>query len=119
MPIQNPVLDEIELAPVLVELDDGGIDVDLSPDEDEIDISDHDANLAEYLSESQLGMVGARVCDDVKSDLDSRAEWENLIVKGMDELGLKIEETAEPFEGACSAHPAFAKAHPDAVNAAA
>jgi len=104
MPIQNPVLDEIELAPVLVELDDGGIDVDLSPEEDEIDISDHDANLAEYLSESQLGMVGARVCDDVKSDLDSRAEWENLIVKGMDELGLKIEDTAEPFEGACSAH---------------
>ena len=99
--IENPnPVDVFGLRPVIVELD--------REDEEEtvVSIEGHGANLAEYLPETVLGLVGSQICDNVRSDLDSRSEWENLIVKGMEELGLKIEETAEPFEGACSAnHP--------------
>jgi len=100
MPIENSVPTEIlGLRQTIVELDDGGDDFEEIP----LDTS-HDANLAETLSESVLGKTGSDICENVRVDLDSRAEWENLIVKGMEELGLKIEETAEPFEGACTAH---------------
>ena len=106
MPIENYDLPPLGLKSAIVELDDGGADVSLDLEEEEVlvDIEDHDANLAEYLTDADLMGVGPTVCDNVRADLDSRAEWENLIVKGMEELGLKIEETAEPFEGACSAH---------------
>jgi len=109
MPIENPSpLDPLGLKAAVVELDDGGMDVTFGDVEvmPVVDVTDPGANLAELISESELGMVGATVCENVQADLDSRAEWENLIVKGMEELGLKIEETAEPFEGACRAnHP--------------
>lgn len=99
MAIENVMPAEVlGLRTTIVELDDGGFDDDIPLD------TSHDANLAETLSESQLGLVGSDICENVKADLDSRAEWENLIVKGMEELGLKIEDTAEPFEGACTAH---------------
>jgi hypothetical protein len=107
MPIENSSeLPPLGLKSAIVELDDGGADVSLDVVEEEvtIDIEDHYANIAEYLTDGELMGVGPTVCDNVRADLDSRAEWENLIVKGMEELGLKIEETAEPFEGACSAH---------------
>lgn len=94
------------LKSVIVELDDGSVDVEFGEDETRVDITDHYANLAEYLDDSDLSRVGSKICDDVRDDLDSRSEWENLIVKGMEELGLKIEEASEPFEGACTAnHP--------------
>ena len=107
MPVQNPNPEEIVVSPLVVELDDGGMDVDLEPEEEQgPDISEHHVNLAEHLSESDLGAIGYKICENVRDDLDSRSEWENLIVKGMDELGLKIDDAAEPFEGACRAnHP--------------
>ena len=99
MAIENSMPSEVlGLRGTIVELDDGVDEVETSFDQS------HDANLAETLSESELGMMGSTICENVRADLDSRAEWENLIVKGMEELGLKIEETAEPFEGACTAH---------------
>ena len=108
MPIENSnPFEPLGIKAAIVELDDGGMDVNLGEEEEAtIDITQHYANLAEYLPENTLGMVGANVCDNVRADLDSRSGWENLIVKGMEELGLKIEETSEPFEGACNAsHP--------------
>lgn len=102
----NNFLDPIGLKAAIVELDDGGVDVSFGEEGVEVNINLHGANLAEALSEVQLGSLGSTVCENVRADLDSRSEWENLIVKGMEELGLKIEETADPFEGACTAkHP--------------
>ena len=106
MPVEKTDLPPIGLASAIVELDDGGVDVEFGEREEIVIDTGHHSNLAEVLDEGELGAVGALVCENVRADLDSRAEWENLIVKGMEELGLKIEETAEPFEGACRAnHP--------------
>ena len=46
------------------------------------------------------------VFEKFEADRDSRSEWESMFERGFDLLGLKLEETTEPFEGAATAvHP--------------
>lgn len=66
----------------------------------------HDANLAEFLDEDRLRLLGIRLKELYDSDLESRRDWEDTYRKGLDLLGLKIEDRAEPFAGACGVtHP--------------
>ena len=45
------------------------------------------------------------------ADVDSRKDWVQTYVDGLELLGLKIEERAEPWEGACGVyHPILAEA---------
>ena len=63
-------------------------------------------NIAEKLDEDLLQEISADVIDKYQTDKDSREEWESMFERGFDLLGLKLETTAEPFEGACTAvHP--------------
>jgi len=63
-------------------------------------------NLVEILDEEKLEEIGNTVIDKFESDKDSRAEWESMFERGFDLLGLKLEDTTEPFEGAATAvHP--------------
>ena len=91
--------------------DDGGITVDFSEDQSvgmgaSIEIEEWYGNLAENMDEEELQQIGSVVLDDFSSDRESRAEWEAMFERGFDLLGLKIQDTSEPFEGACTAvHP--------------
>jgi len=76
----------------------------------EIEIPDEaipfDANLAEVLDEGTLGELSSELRASYNEDLDSRDEWEETYVKGLDLLGLKTEERTTPFEGASGiTHP--------------
>ena len=63
-------------------------------------------NLVDILDEDTLEEIGAQVIDKFEADRDSRAEWESMFERGFDLLGLKLEDTSEPFEGAATAvHP--------------
>ena len=63
-------------------------------------------NLVEILDDDMLEEIGNTVIDKFEADKDSRAEWESMFERGFDLLGLKLEETTEPFEGAATAvHP--------------
>ena len=64
---------------------------------------DHYANLAELLSDEELQEIGEQVADAYEADKESRAEWESTFERGFDLLGLKLQETTEPFEGSCTA----------------
>ena len=91
--------------------DDGGITVDFSEEQSvemgaSIEIEEWYGNLAENMDEEELQEIGSVVLGDFTSDKESRAEWEAMFERGFDLLGLKIQDTAEPFEGACTAvHP--------------
>jgi len=61
-------------------------------------------NIAESLDDDTLGEISSELLDAFEADVQSRKEYEETIKKGMDLLGLKIEETTKPFPGACSAH---------------
>jgi len=69
-------------------------------------------NLAEDISEEELKEIASDLVSAYDADIQSRGDWEDTIKKGMDLLGLKLEEVQNPFPGACSAH------HPLMIEAA-
>jgi hypothetical protein len=88
----------------------GEIEVDFNFDPDLQEEDDGTAefygNLAEVLDEDTLSSIGHEVYENFEADKGSRAEWESMFERGFDLLGLKLEETTEPFEGAATAvHP--------------
>jgi|11BtaG_2_1085332.scaffolds.fasta_scaffold01331_9 hypothetical protein len=90
----------------------GEVEVDLSgvASELELEVEAGDSgfydNLVDILDEEKLDEIGATVIDKFEADKDSRDEWESMFERGFDLLGLKLEDTTEPFEGAATAvHP--------------
>ena len=70
-----------------------------------------DENLAEKLSESVLQQIASDLLGDFDDDISSRKDWIQTYTDGLELLGLKIEERAEPWEGACGVyHPLLAEA---------
>ena len=102
--------DMMEGAPTFEMEDDGGITVDFSQTSIEMEaeqsIQEWYGDLTDTVEEEDQQIIAADVIDNYTADKESRSEWEAMFEKGFDLLGLKIEETAEPFEGACTAvHP--------------
>jgi hypothetical protein len=81
---------------------------------DDLDIEideDFGANLAEGMSESELANIADDLLADFQSDIDSRKDWMQTYVDGIQLLGLKIEERTEPWPGACGVyHPILSEA---------
>ena len=111
IPMPTPETTTEGTAPTYQLEDDGGITVDFSEEQSvemgaSIEIEEWYGNLAENMDEEELQEIGSVVLGDFTSDKESRSEWEAMFEKGFDLLGLKIQETSEPFEGACTAvHP--------------
>ena len=80
----------------------GGVTIELEP-EDELS-DDFDANLAEEMDEGALATVGSELMELVTADIDSRKDWADTFVKGLEVLGLKYEERTEPWSGACGVY---------------
>lgn len=90
----------------IVELDDGGVEVELEPEVEAPREPNHYENLVEVLDKAELQAIATKVIQDTDADLASRSEWEQIVIRGLDELGLKVEDASEPFPGACNAvHP--------------
>ena len=65
-----------------------------------------DANLAEFLNESDMGEIASDLLASFEDDNESRDEWEETYTKGLDLLGVKTIERSEPFQGASGVtHP--------------
>lgn len=106
---------EIEVAPdaITTETEDGGVIVDFGPDEDSSTADDveHDANLAEYMEDSDLGTLANELLDGFLADRTSRKEWAMAYIKGLDLLGMKIEDRTQPWMGASGVyHPMLSEA---------
>ena len=84
----------------------GDIEIELSPDKREEGDEDFDANLADYISDSELATLGTDLVEDFDKDINDRKEWIKTYVDGLKLLGLKYEERTEPWNGACGVfHP--------------
>jgi hypothetical protein len=67
---------------------------------------DFDANLAEYMSESDLQGLASELIGQYEGDLASRKDWLDTYVKGLKILGIRYEDRTEPWPGACGVfHP--------------
>jgi hypothetical protein len=96
---------EIEIEdPESVTVGIGDIEIDLSPEEPSEE--DFDANLADFMDDSELQGLGETLVNDFEKDINDRKDWMQTYVEGMKLLGLKYEERTEPWEGACGVfHP--------------
>jgi hypothetical protein len=105
---------EIEIAApeaIVVETEDGGVEITFGEDPEEQEEAGHDANLAEYLTKSQRDALASELVDAFEVDLRSRREWVEAYIKGLELLGMKIEERTEPWEGASGVyHPMLSEA---------
>ena len=91
--------------------DDGGMVIDLDPDAGELLGARHDSNLVEFLSEQDLQLLAGELVGAYEADRNSRADWEDSYVRGLDLLGLKFEDRSTPWEGACGVfHPMLSEA---------
>ena len=90
--------------PVMVELEDGSIEISFGEENDDIGSAPFDANLAEYLEDSQLQEVSSDLCEAVEGDMAARRDWADSYVAGLDVLGMKYEERTEPWENSCGVY---------------
>ncbi len=99
---------------MVTELEDGGVDIDLSPMMESLSsvpFEVHGANLAEHLDDTRLSEIADTLMTGVMRDRESRADWETMLAKGIELMGLKIEERSTPFDGACGIYdPLMAEA---------
>src|SRR6056300_1445281 len=71
----------------------------------------HDANLAEFIEEDDLQSIASEIVHDFNTDRTSRSDWASSYVKGLDLLGMKIEERTQPWAGAAGVfHPVLTEA---------
>jgi hypothetical protein len=104
---EQPIEIEIE-NPDSVTMHMDGLEIEIEPGGAE---DDFNANLAETISDSELAMLAGDLLGDFDSDISARKDWIQTYVDGLELLGLKIEERAEPWEGACGVyHPLLAEA---------
>ena len=106
---------EVEIAnpdAVSISTDDGGIVIDFTGEmTEDIMGPDHESNLAEFMDEQDLQILASELVDDFLSDRESRKDWARAYVKGLDLLGMKIEERQQPWAGASGVfHPILTEA---------
>ena len=86
-------------------------DAEIVIDPDRMDDDEFNKNLAEELDKSYMAELSSELLEDFTNDLNSRKDWLETYVDGLELLGLKIEERSEPWEGACAVyHPLLSEA---------
>ena len=71
---------------------------------------DFNANLAESMDERTLSRMASELISEYKKDKESRKDWEQAYIKGLDLLGVKYQEVTRPFKGASNVtHPLLAE----------
>jgi len=92
---------EIEIEdPEGVKIGIDGVEIDLMPDEGALS-DEFSANLAETLDSDKLETLGSELMELIEADINSRKDWVEMYVKGLEVLGMKYEERTEPWNGAC------------------
>jgi hypothetical protein len=91
--------------------EEGGMVIDFDPNAPELMGVQHDSNLAEFMGDGDLDALASELVAQFESDRQSRADWEDSYIRGLDLLGLKFEDRSTPWEGACGVfHPMLSEA---------
>ena len=100
---------EIEIEdPEEVKLRMDGLEIEIEPGEKEED--EFSQNLVEILDEGQLAEIAGDLIGEYDEDVNSRRDWIQTYVDGLELLGMKVEDRTEPWPGACGVyHPLLAE----------
>ena len=104
---------EIEIEdPESVTISAGDTEITIDPDA-AIDDAFNE-NLAEELDEQILDEIAGELLGEFEADINSRRDWLDTYVDGLELLGLKLEDRSEPWEGACNVfHPLMTRQMPN------
>ena len=80
--------------------DDAALDIEIAPDEGE----SFSANLAEFMDARDLASLGAELVALVETDVNSRKDWADTYVEGLEVLGMRYDKRTEPWAGACGVY---------------
>ena len=107
--LDNEPAIEIEIEdPESVTIGMGDVEIEIDPDEDDDGFNE---NLAENMDEGELAELAGDLLGEVEEDTNSRKEWIQTYVDGLELLGMKIEDRTEPWPGACGVyHPLLSEA---------
>ena len=99
----------------VIEFEDGSAEVgdfdEVPADLPPMDQIPHTSNLVAYFDNKELTDMASMIREAWETDNESRKDWTDTYTKGLDLLGMKIEERTEPFDGACGVHhPLLAEA---------
>ena len=99
---------EIEIVdPEEVTINMGGMEITIDGSEED----DFDANLVDYLDSGVVTGIVTDLIGDYDDDVNSRKDWMQTYVDGLELLGMKIEERSDPWIGACGVyHPLLSEA---------
>jgi hypothetical protein len=99
---------EIEIVdPEEVTINMDGLEIEINGEDED----NFDANLVDYLDESTVTGIVTDLVGDYDDDVNSRKDWMQTYVDGLELLGMKIEERADPWIGACGVyHPLLSEA---------
>jgi hypothetical protein len=89
---------------VEVVLEDGSVEITFGEESGDLDDAPFDANLAEYLDDQALTKIANDLVSSVDSDVNSRKEWADTFVKGLETVGLKMEQRSSPWADACGVY---------------
>ena len=107
----DPIVIEDDIEIEIVDDPDGGVVVDFDPGADVEESGEFTENLAEYLSQGELGRIASELVGEFESNKSSRQDWEDAYTNGLELLGFNYEERAQPFRGASGVtHPLLAEA---------
>ena len=97
-----------QAAEILVANEEVLIDDEIAPETQDFGFN---ANLAEVLPEDILSSIANDLLSSIKSDKQSRSEWEKTYTDGLKYLGMKFDEgRSQPFEGSSGViHPILAE----------
>ena len=92
--------------------EDGGVVIDLDPQaSSRMGSTDFFANLAEELSDQELGSISSELMSEYQGNKSARKDWEDAYSKGLELLGFTYEDRTQPFRGATGVtHPLLAEA---------
>lgn len=100
-----PIITDPASGAIAIPTDDGGVVIDFNPgaNRDQAGAKAHDANLAEYLDDGELGRIANDLLTGIASDEQSRAEWMETRAQGIRLLGLNLSPPRSDAMSAASA----------------
>jgi hypothetical protein len=88
-----------------------GVEISLTPGSEEEEEAEFNANLLDFMDSGDVTGVITDLAAEVKNDIASRKDWEDMLKNGIKLMGLKYEERTEPWAGACGVyHPMITEA---------
>ena len=94
---------------IAVELSEEGAQIDFFPDEEIIDTTPFDANLAEYVDEGELGRIAYQLITDYEEDKGESSRLGRCLRKRVRPTWIQVRRQRQTFSRSIGRNPSYAR----------